>query len=105
VFEELDVLHLGDRLLFGGGDIHKFLNGSSLQKVFFDKEWNVFNLELLVEDTLGVDHKDGAPLAETVAACGDDEDFLLEVSLPDLLLQSFFDLEGSAGNTSGAGAD
>jgi hypothetical protein len=73
--------------------------------MLFDEERDIFDLELLIEDAFRLNHENGAPLAESVASRSDDQDFILEVPFPDLLFEGLFDLEGSAGNTSGAGAD
>ncbi len=73
--------------------------------MLFDEKGDVFDLELLIENALRLNHENGTPLAESVASRSDDEDLILKVPFPDLLFESFFDLEGPAGNTSGAGAD
>jgi hypothetical protein len=73
--------------------------------VFFDEEGDVFDLELLIENPLRLDQEDGPPLTESVASRRDDQDLVLKVLLPNLLFEGLFDLEGSAGNTSGAGAN
>jgi hypothetical protein len=104
VLEELDVLHLGDGLFLGGRDVHQFLDRASLEEVFLDEVGDVLDLELLVENAFGVDHQDGTPFAEPVAARGDDQDLILEVPFPNLLFQGLLDLEGSAGNAPGTGA-
>jgi len=73
--------------------------------MLFYEKGNVFDLELLIEDAFRLNHEDGAPLAESIASRGDDKNLILEVTLPDLLFESLLDLERSARNTPGAGAD
>jgi hypothetical protein len=73
--------------------------------MLFDEEGDVFDLELLIEDAFRLNHENGAPLAESVASRSDDQDLILKVPFPDLLFEGLFDLEGPAGNTSGAGAN
>jgi hypothetical protein len=73
--------------------------------MLFDEKGDVFDLELLIEDAFRLNHKNWAPLAESVASRSDDENLILKVPFPDLLFESLFDLERPAGNTSGAGAD
>jgi hypothetical protein len=73
--------------------------------VLFDKERDIFDLELLIEDAFRLNHENGAPLAESIASRRDDEDLVLKVPFPDLFFEGLFDLEGPAGNTSGAGAN
>ena len=105
VFEELDVLHFGDRLFLGGRDVHQFFDRPTFQQVLFDEARDVFDFELLVEDAVRLDEEDRPPLAESVAARGDHEDLVLEVSLLDLLFEGLFDLEGVAGDASRPGAN
>jgi len=105
VLEELNVPHLRDGLVLGRGDVHQLLDRPALEQVLFDEKGDILDLEELVEDTVRLDHDDGAPLAEAVAARGDDLDLVLETPLLDLLFEGLLDLEGPAGHTARAGAD
>jgi len=105
VLEELDVLHLRDRLLLGRRDVHQLLDRTALEEVLLDEVRDIFHCKELVEDAVRLDHDDRPPLAEAVAARGHDLDLVLELPLFDLVLEGRLDLEGPAGDAARAGTD
>ena len=77
----------------------------AMEEVLLDEVRHILHLEQLVEDAVRLDQDDRPPLAEAVAPRGHDLDLVLEVPLLDLRLQGLLDLERSAGDAAGAGAD
>jgi hypothetical protein len=66
---------------------------------------HVLQLDLLVEETIRLNHDDRPALAETVASRGPQVDLALELPLLDLLPESFGDLQAPVGMASRAVAD
>ena len=93
--EELDVLDLGDGGAAAGVLVDEPVDDTALEDVLLDDLGAVFDLDLLVEDTVRVDDGHRPCFAGAEAAGLDDGDLAVEVVLFEALLEGSDDVEGA----------
>jgi hypothetical protein len=100
--EEPDVGHHGHRCLFIRRGEHQFLDRSTFEEMLLDEVRNVPFRQQPVEELAGLDDHHRALGTEAVAPREHDLDFILEIVLAQLPVQSFLDLERLVRNTTGS---
>ncbi len=103
--EELDVAHLGDRLLGAGGVAHEARHDAALEQVLLDDLGDVGHLDVLVEDAVGVDERHRSHGARAEATGLDDLDLVGQALLLQLLGERGADGQGAGGDATAARAD
>ena len=103
--EERDVVHLRLRPVGAGRVAHEALDHAPLEQVFLDDLGHVVDLDVLVEDAVGVDQRHGALHAGAEAAGLDDVDLAGELARLEFFAHRLAHVEGAGGDAAAAGAD
>ena len=93
LLEELNVIHLGDRLGLPRLAIQQSLDGAPSLEMLLHQLRDIFFRYQLIEDVVGLDNHHRSLGTEAVAAGHDDRHLVLKVVPGQLLLQGFLHLE------------
>ena len=102
--EELDVAHLGDRLVGAGRVADEALYHAPLEQVLLDEVVDVLDLDVLVEDAVRVDQRHRAVGTRAQAAGLDDPDLVPETLVFQLFDESRTNSKRARGDAAAAGA-